>query len=195
MPFALALRPAHCLSVNRSLQAVSLAAVLALGACRIERAQSGRPGGGFAPEPDSVASAEVYAALRSYYSALTSRDWPLLGGHFWPGATITTIRVPAGDSVQRVTTVSVAEFVARAGAVRAAVFTDEPVRANIVTYGDLADAWVTYRARVGVTRDSVVTHHGIDAFHLMRREGRWRIVGLAFQSEVPTAPIAPAAGP
>ena len=177
--------------MNRSLLAVPLASFLALTACRVERAQSGRPGGGFAPEPDSVASAEVYAELRGYYSALTSGDWSLLGTHFWPGATIATIRVPSGDSVRRVTTVGVEEFVARAGRVRAAVFSDEPVRATIVTYGDLADAWVTYRARVGATRDSVVTRHGIDAFHLLRREGRWRIVGLAFQSEVPDVPIAP----
>jgi len=180
--------------VNRPLRALAplaLLAATALGSCRIERAPSGRPGGGYAPEPDSLANVEVYNAIRGYYAALTSRDWRLVGTYFWPRATVTTIRVSPGDTVERVHTLSIEEFVAGAGRVRAAVFSDEPVRASIVTYGDLADAWVTYRARVGATPDSVVAHHGIDAFHLMRREGRWRIAGLAFQNEVPGRPIAP----
>jgi hypothetical protein len=180
--------------VNRPLHALAplaLAATAALAACRFERAPSGRPEGGYAPEPDSLASVEVYNALRGYYAALTSRDWRLLGTHFWPRATITTIRVPPGDTAERVHTLSIEEFVAGAGSVRAAVFSTEPVRASIVTYGDLADAWVTYRARVGAAPGAVAAHHGIDAFHLMRREGRWRIAGLAFQNEVPGRPIAP----
>lgn len=177
--------------MNRPLFALALVATTALAACRIERASSGRPGGAFAPEPDSVAGAEVYGTLRAYYAALTSRDWQLLGTHFWPRGTITAIRVPAGDSVARVHTLAIEEFVAGAGPARAAVFSAELVRASVVTYGDLADAWVTYRARVGATPDAVTTHYGIDAFHLMRHEGRWRIVGLAFQNEVPGQPIAP----
>lgn len=177
--------------MNRLVLALFLAASVSLAACRIERAPSGRPGGSYAPEPDSLAGAEVYGTLRAYYAALTSRDWLLLGTHFWPRGTITAIRVPAGDSVERVHTLSIEEFVAGAGPARAAVFSAELVRASVVTYGDLADAWVTYRARVGATPDSVTTHYGIDAFHLMRHEGRWRIVGLAFQNEVPGQPIAP----
>ena len=175
--------------MTRTLTALAL--VLVFSACRIERSSSGRPGGGYAPEPDSLASVEVYNALRGYYAALTSRDWRLVGTHFWPRATITTIRVPPGDTAGQVHTLSIEEFVAGAGRVRAAVFSTEPVRASIVTYGDLSDAWVTYRARVGPTPGAVAVHHGIDAFHLMRREGRWRIAGLAFQNEVPGQPIAP----
>jgi len=175
----------------RALAPLALAATAALTACRIERAPSGRPGGSYAPEPDSLASVEVYNALRGYYAALTSRDLRLVGTHFWPRATITTIRVLPGDTAERVHTLSIEEFVAGAGRVRGAVFSSEPVRASIVTYGDLADAWVTYRTRVGPTPDAVAVHHGIDAFHLMRYEGRWRIAGLALQDEVPGQPIAP----
>jgi hypothetical protein len=175
--------------VPRTLTALAL--VVALAACRLERAPSGRPGGGYALEPDSAASAEVYAAIRGYYAALTSRDWRLLGSHFWPRATITTVRVAAGDSVASVQTVTIEEFVADAGEVQAAVFADEALRANIVTYGALADAWVTYHARVGATAQTVVSRYGIDAFHLMKLGGQWRIVSLAFQNEVPGDPIAP----
>jgi hypothetical protein len=170
---------------------VALALVLAVAACRLERAPSGRPGGGYALEPDSAASAEVYAVVRGYYAALTSRDWRLLGSRFWPRATITTVRVTPDDTVPRVRTLTIEDFVAGAGKAEATVFADEALRANIVTYGALADAWVTYHSRVGATAQTAVNRYGIDAFHLMKLGGQWRIVSLAFQDEVPGAPIAP----
>ena len=64
------------------------------------------------------------------------------------------------------------------------------MHASIVTYGPLADAWVTYRARIRVRRDSTVTRFGIDAFHLVKVGGRWRIAALALQDELPGLPIA-----
>jgi hypothetical protein len=183
--------PPHIVSVTRILTALALA--IALSSCRFERAPSGRPGGGYAVEPDSATTVEVNAALRGYYAALTARDWKRLGGFFLPRGTITDLRRVPGEAAPRARTIAVEEFVARAGRAHAASFSDEPLHANIVTYGPLADAWVTYRARVGVTRDSVATRYGIDAFHLLKLGGRWRIAGLAFQNEVPGLPIAPAA--
>jgi hypothetical protein len=170
--------------------AFALAAALALPACHLERAPAGRPGGGYAVEPDSVASAEVYAALRAYYATLSSRDFRRLGSHFLPRGTITDLGAAPGDSVVRPRAVGIEEFVARAGRARAAGFSDEPLHASIVTYGSLADAWVTYRARVGVRKDSTVTRFGVDAFHLVKVGGWWRIAGLAFQNEIPGRPIA-----
>ena len=168
-----------------------LVLALAVTACRLERAPAGRPGGGYGVEPDSAAGAAVYVVIRGYYAALTSRDWRLLGSSFWPRATITTVRATPHDTVPRVRTLTIEEFVAGAGAAPAEVFSDEAMRANIVTYGALADAWVTYHARVGATTQTVVSRYGIDAFHLMKVGGQWRIVSLAFQNEVPGAPIAP----
>lgn len=179
--------------MNRTRLASGLALALTLASCRIERAPAGRPGGGFAPEPDSVATAEVYAVLRGYYGALTSRDWRLMATHFWPRATLTSVVPEEGDTAGVLRTLTIEEFVAGAGRVRAEVFAAEIANASIVTYGDLADAWVTCRARVGAAAESVVTRHGIDAVHLLRREGRWRIVSLASQGEAPGRPLAPAA--
>lgn len=170
-----------------------LAALLALSSCRIERAPAGHPGGGYAVEPDSVATAEVNAALRAYYTTLSSRDWKRVGAHFLPRGTITDLVRSPGDSTLRPRTIGIEEFMARAGRVRAYGFTDEPMHASIVTYGPLADAWVTYRARVRLSRGPTETRFGVDAFHLVKVGGRWRIAGLAFQNEVPGRPIA--AGP
>lgn len=167
-----------------------LALALGLAACSIERAPSGRPGGGFAPEIDSLASADVYAALRGYYAALTARDWRLLATHFWPRATLTTVTAE-GDSAAGSRTRTIEEFVAGADQAGAGAFSDEMTSASVVTYGALADAWVTYRARVRMTRDRVGSRYGIDAFHLVRRGGRWRITSLAKQNELPGRPLAP----
>jgi len=172
---------------------LALLGALAAVSCRVERAPSGRPGGA-GVAADSVASGEVYAALRTYYARLTSRDWHVLAESFWPRATITTIMRPAADSADTVYTIAIEDFVARATrhGMRdcPASFADEMARANVVTYGPLADAWVTYRARCGVTRDSVETHYGMDAFHLMKYRGEWRVSGLTFTMEVPGEPLA-----
>jgi len=172
----------------------ALVGALSVAACRVERASSGRPGTAPATTGgDSVASAEVYAALRLYYARLTSRDWRALGESFWPRATITTIMRSSEAPADSVHTIAIEDFVARATkqGIRdcPASFADEIARANVVTYGPLADAWVTYRAHCGVTRDSAAVHYGMDAFHLMKLRGEWRVTGLTFTMETPDQPL------
>jgi hypothetical protein len=172
---------------------LALLGLFAIASCRIEHAPFGRPGGPTAAASDSVASAEVYAALRLFYSRLTSRDWKVLAESFWPRATITTIMRAVADSSDRVHVFPIEDFVANA--MRRGIpdcpasFSDEIARANVVTYGPLADAWVTYRAHCGVTRDSVAIHYGMDAFHLMKHRGEWRVTDLTFTMETPDQPL------
>jgi hypothetical protein len=173
------LRPAR-------LAALSL---VVLASCRVERAASGRPGSVVAA--DTLASAEVVAALRQYYARLTAREWRLLGECFWPRASITTVTHRSNGAAEELQTVSVEEAIKRAPAMKDCPlsFSDEIARATVATYGPLADAWVTYRAKCGVARDSVTTHYGIDAFHLMKHDGMWRIASLTFTSEVARQPL------
>lgn len=172
-----------------------IAVAALLGACSIERAPAGRPGGA-APPSDSLASADVYAALRLYYARMTARDWKVLAQSFWPRAAITAImggtpgaKGPA--ATERVETITVEEAIRQAAGMKDCPvrFAAEITRANVVTYGPLADAWVTYRVTCGVSRDSVTTHYGIDAIHLMQHAGEWRITGLTFTHELPGAPL------
>ncbi len=176
-----------------------LIAAAVLGACSVERAPAGRPGGA-APVADSAVSADVDAALRLYYARMTARDWKVMAQSFWPRATITAIMAPRGGggggggdgrAEGRVETITVEEAIRQATAMKdcPASFAAELTRANVVTYGPLADAWVTYRVTCGVSRDSVTTHYGIDAIHLMRQGGEWRIAGLTFTHELPGAPL------
>jgi hypothetical protein len=178
-------------------RAACLALPLAVVCCRIERSASGRPAAArdaaSAAAPDSAAIAEVDLALRRYYARFSARAWPLWSRSFWPGAVITTRWIPPGDTAVRVHAVTVSEFVRRApeGPGRLAVFSEEPVRSDIAIYEDLASAWVLYRARFGATPDSVTTHHGIDAFQLLKHAGEWRITSLTFTREVAERPLLP----
>ena len=53
---------------------------------------------------------------------------------------------------------------------------DEPIRNPVVhVSGDLASVWAEYQVR----RDTTVTHCGFDAFHLARRDGRWKILNIS----------------
>jgi hypothetical protein len=182
------------------------AAVLALNlaGCRIEVADSGRPPGARTAvdslaivEQDSARREEVRRVLRAYYRRFSDRDWREFRQSFWDGATITAKYLPRGERTERVVTQTVEAYVRAVpeGPDRLAVFEERPVSMDIHLYGDLAQAWVVYRARIGATRDSVTAHHGIDAFHLMRQRGVYRIVSVSSVTETPDRPLVPAAPP
>ncbi len=164
--------------------------LLVLVSCRVARAPSGRPGGAAAAS-DSAASAAVLASLRQYYTRMTARQWGLLQQCFWPRASITTVRQRSSAGAEAVETATIEEAIKRAPHMKTCPIdpSDEIARATVVTYGPLADAWVTYRWRCGVTRDSVMTHYGIDAFHLVQHHGEWRITSLTYTGEVPGQPL------
>ena len=53
---------------------------------------------------------------------------------------------------------------------------DEPIRNPVVhVSGDLATVWAEYQVR----REGTVTHCGFDAFHLARRDGRWKLLNIS----------------
>jgi hypothetical protein len=56
------------------------------------------------------------------------------------------------------------------------------VSSEIMLRGNLAQAWVSYRARFGDPGD-VTEWEGIDAFTLIRHEGQWKISSLAYLSK------------
>jgi hypothetical protein len=58
------------------------------------------------------------------------------------------------------------------------------IDARVVTFRDLAQAWVRYRARFGDPGE-VSEWEGMDAFTLLRHGGRWGIVELVFVGDDP----------
>ncbi len=134
-----------------------------------------------AAEPSDSLRAEIVGALERYYDDFSARDWAAFAGHFWPGATLTTVWQPAGEPAPRVVATTIPEFVAKAheGPGSKAIFEEHMTGARVRVTGNLAQVWARYTVRFGDSTD-VATWEGIDAFTLMQHEGRWRIVSLAY---------------
>ncbi len=124
---------------------------------------------------------------------MTARDWKALAQSFWPRATVSHIRStqPLSAEVGHVETTTIEELIREAATMTdcPASFELESTHLTVATYGDLGDAWATYRIRCGLTRDSVTTHYGIDAFHLLLHGGAWRITDLTFTHEIAGEPL------
>lgn len=147
--------------------------------------EAGRPdgeaGGASAEESAVDSSREVREELERYYEDFSARRWEAFADHFWPRATLTTVWQPPGEAGPRVVATAVPEFVEAApqGPGSKPIFEERMTEAEVRVTGNLAQAWARYTARFG-DEGSVQTWKGIDAFTLMRHEGRWRIVSLAY---------------
>jgi len=127
------------------------------------------------------AKREVLEELERYYDDFSARDWKRFADHFWPGATLTTVWQPPGETLPRVVATTVPDFVGQApqGPGSKPIFEERMTGAEVTVTGNLAQVWARHTARFGEP-DSVQTWKGIDAITLMRHEGRWRIVSLAY---------------
>ncbi len=136
-----------------------------------------------APVSD-VDRAELVAFLGSYYDAFSDRDWERFQDHFWTNATLTTVWPPTEGAPEQVLVSTITEFVRQAplGPGSREIFEERMVALDISVRGDLATAYARYRARFGDPGE-IIEWEGIDSFQLMRHEGRWRIVSLAFLSD------------
>ena len=134
--------------------------------------------------PTGPQEAELSAFLESYYDAFSDRDWTRFQDHFWPGATLTTVWAPDPEEGERVVVTTIPDFVAQAplGPGSREVFEERMVSARLEIAGGLAQAWVRYDARFG-DPGAIMEWSGIDAFNLIRHQGRWRIVSLAYAAD------------
>lgn len=141
------------------------------------------PEGGSDTDQDLPRS-EVVSELEAYYADFSARDWEAFSDHFWPGGTITTVWQPPEEEGERVVVQSIPDFVARApeGPGSREIFEEEMLSAEVRVTGNLAQAWARYSARFGDPGD-VMEWEGTDAFTLMKHDGRWRIVSLAFAGD------------
>jgi len=127
---------------------------------------------------------QVLAELEQYYADFSARDWARFADHFWPGATLTTVWQPPGDSAVRVVATTVPDFVAQAplGPGSREIFEERMTAAHVFGTATLALAWARYSARFGDS-GSIEEWMGADAITLMKHDGRWRIVALAWRQD------------
>ena len=131
-----------------------------------------------------AAKKEILRELGSYYADFSARDWQKYADHFWPGATLTTIWKPEGEARDRVVVTTVPEFVAQApkGPGSKPIFEERMTGAEVRVQGPLAHVWARYKARFG-DPGKIADWSGVDAFTLMRLDGRWKIVALAYAGD------------
>ena len=124
--------------------------------------------------------AAVLASIQSFMDALRNKDTTAMNLHVDSLTRLTLIR-PTRDGGTRVMVMTGAQFI-RAVTQPGQPGIDEPIRNPVVhVSGDLATVWAEYQVR----RDTTVTHCGFDAFHLVRRNGRWMLLNISdtYQAE------------
>ncbi|HEY0154293.1 MAG TPA: hypothetical protein VGB92_19935 [Longimicrobium sp.] len=118
--------------------------------------------------------AAVLASIQSFMDALRTKDTTAMNLHVDSLTRLTLIR-PTREGGTRVMVMTGAQFI-RAVTQPGQPGIDEPIRNPVVhVSGDLATVWAEYQVR----RDTTVTHCGFDAFHLVRRDGRWKFLNIS----------------
>lgn len=134
--------------------------------------------------------ADVFARLYELISgpAAVERPWTDVRDLFYPDALLySELTLPDGSHQSGTWTVD--EFCeAAAGEYRRNGFWEWEVARRSEQFENIAQVWSTYETRVGDPKSDPIGR-GINAVHLLRRNGEWRITSLIFQNERGTTGI------
>lgn len=133
---------------------------------------------------DCSQPATVFARLYDLISgpADEERDWEEVKGLFHPSALLhSELTLPDGSHQSGTWTVD--DFCdAAAEEYRREGFWECEIACRSECFGNIAQVWSTYESRMR-DPDSDPVGRGINAVHLLRRNGTWRISSLIFQLE------------
>jgi ketosteroid isomerase-like protein len=153
---------------------VALLSLPLLAAAGQARAQT-PPAGAGATETTAQEQAAVLASIQGFMDALRMKDTTVMLQHVDSLTRLTLIR-PAREGGTRVVVMTGEQFI-RAVSRPDQPGIDEPIRNPVVhVSGDLATVWAEYQVR---REDNTVSHCGFDAFHLSRRDGRWKLLNIS----------------
>ena len=140
--------------------------------------QTQTPSGEHSTAPERV---EILSVLHRYYEDFSNLAWDEFANHFWEGATITTVWQAPGEEKTRVVVTAIPDFIRQAGdgPGSKSIFEETMGSAKVLVYQNLAVVWAEYDAKFGEP-GTVREWSGIDAFTLMKHDGDWKIVSLAF---------------
>ncbi|HET7229025.1 MAG TPA: nuclear transport factor 2 family protein [Longimicrobium sp.] len=146
--------------------------LLLLAACTTRTSPTPQTAG--AMETTAQERDAVLASIQGFMDALRSKDTAAMNQHVDSLTRITLIRPTRGGGT-RVVVLTAADFIHAVTQPNQPAI-DEPIRNPVVhVSGDLATVWAEYQVR----RDTTVTHCGFDAFHLARRDGRWKLLNIS----------------
>jgi hypothetical protein len=123
---------------------------------------------------------EVITAVEGMYGDLSARRWDALEAHFLPEAAL-VFATPSGP--RRMTPAKFVEMV-RKNVEGKEIFEERMTAGSVRAHGDLAVVWSSFEGREG-NGDDVRTWSGVDAFTLVKVEGRWRIALIAVSQDPP----------
>lgn len=147
-----------------------------------------------AADPADVATPE--ALLTALYDVISGpaaqpRDWDRFRSLFYPGARLLYAQTtPAGEEFLHPMTVD--DFVRIVTPIYATGggFWERDVGHRIDRFGNVAHVFTAYETRRSAP-DGPVVARGINSVQLVRHEGRWWVVNLAWDTERPGNPIPP----
>lgn len=119
------------------------------------------------------AHASVIRAVEDLFTGMRARDTTALRRLLTPEAHLTSVVYDQGRAVIR--SQSVDAFIAsisRPGPLLVERMWDPEVRID----GDVASVWAPYDFHIG----QIFSHCGHDGFHLVRRDGAWRISAITY---------------
>lgn len=129
--------------------------------------------------PDTV-TAEVIAAVELMYDDLSERRWDALEAHFMPDSSL-LFAMPTGP--RRMAPKAFVELVKK-NVEGKDVFEERMTHAWVRTHGNLAVVWSSFAGREGNGED-VRLWSGVDAFSLVKTEGRWKIAQITVSQDPP----------
>lgn len=139
---------------------------------------------GFTYQTEPNEETEIRTFLEQYYKTMSDRNWPKYRSFFSSKATLTTIWQESEDEKPAIFTNTISEFVENTaeGPDSQPIFEEKMTHAEISIRDNLAQAWVKYEAKFG-TEENLYTWKGYDLFSLIKFEGQWKIVSVAYASE------------
>jgi|SRR5688572_22870088 hypothetical protein len=129
--------------------------------------------------PDT-ATAEVIAAVELMYDDLSERRWDALAAHFMPDSSL-VFAMPIGP--RRMNPAAFVEMVKK-NVEGKDVFEERMTHAWVRTHGNLAVVWSSFAGREGNGED-IRMWSGVDAFTLVKTEGRWKISLITVSQDPP----------
>lgn len=122
--------------------------------------------------------------LIDYYQTMSDRHWKSYKEFFINDATLTTIWKEETDSMPKIFTNSITDFIKKTneGPDSQPVFEEKMLNSEIDVNKNLALAWVSYEAKFG-TKDNLMKWNGVDLFSFIRYNNEWKIVSIVFESE------------
>lgn len=134
----------------------------------------------------------VIEVMNRCYQTLSARDFIALRDCFWPQALITTYWKRSAEAAgPEVYAQYLEEFIVNSqkSLGQFSSFAERSLSHEIKLYGNIAQVWSVYELTFTTVEGKSATWRGVDMFHFMCHEGKWRIVALTFAKEVPSLPL------